>query len=277
MKYLQTGNFFGQTNRTISFEGITLTDTEYTHDYVDWHYHENAYFTFILEGQVIEGNKKEKLHCPAGTLLFHCWQDPHYNIKPRGYTRGFHVEIERSWFERFSLKELQGSFRIDHPDIKLIFHRLLSESLINDKEQELSVFSNLVQVLSSMLNLIQEDSGKNPFWVRKARELIHETVLTNMTLSDLATELNIHPVHLCRQFPKYFKCNFGEYVRRLKVEKALTLLHNPEFPLTEIAIDCGFSDQSHFIRCFKEITNDTPLQYRKTIFGRRSQLKAPHR
>ena len=59
MNLLRTGHFFGETNRRICLDGITLTDTEYTHERVDWHYHENAYFTFILQGKLIEGNKKE--------------------------------------------------------------------------------------------------------------------------------------------------------------------------------------------------------------------------
>jgi hypothetical protein len=48
MKQLSTGQFYGQTNETFHLNGITLTDTEYTHSKVDWHYHQNPYFTFIL-------------------------------------------------------------------------------------------------------------------------------------------------------------------------------------------------------------------------------------
>ncbi len=91
METLKTGSFYGQTNQTLHLDFATITDTEYTHDKVDWHYHENAYFTFILDGKVIEGNKKEVYNCTAGSLLFHNWQDPNYNIKPKGYTRGFHI------------------------------------------------------------------------------------------------------------------------------------------------------------------------------------------
>lgn len=61
MVKLTNGQFFGQTNDTTYLNGVTLTDTEYTHEKVDWHYHENAYFTLILEGRVIEGNKKEPM------------------------------------------------------------------------------------------------------------------------------------------------------------------------------------------------------------------------
>ena len=265
MNYLQTGTYFGNTNRKIQFNGITLTDTEYTHEYVDWHYHENAYFTFILQGQVIEGNKKESLHCPAGTLLFHYWHDPHYNIKPKGYTRGFHVEIERSWFQQFELKEKQGSFKIQEPLVKLFFHQLLKESFIKDDAQDLSISINLINALSAVFATNDGVEEKKPAWIKKAKEIIHSDQLSNLTLSNLAKELNIHPVHLCRQFQKYFNCGFGEYIRKLRVEKSLILLLNKEMPMTKISFDCCFADQRHFIRCFKEVTKQTPLQYRKVL------------
>ena len=70
MNLLQTGQFHGQTNKTIHLNGITLTDTEYTLPKVAWHYHENAYFTFILQGNVIEGNKKEIYNCDLLFYLF---------------------------------------------------------------------------------------------------------------------------------------------------------------------------------------------------------------
>lgn len=70
MKQSQTGEFYGQTNKTINLEGITLTDTVYTLDKVDWHYHENAYFTFILQGNVIEGNKKKSTIVLPGIYFF---------------------------------------------------------------------------------------------------------------------------------------------------------------------------------------------------------------
>lgn len=58
MNLLHTGEFVRQTNETLQVNGLTLTDTEYTHAYVDWHYHENAYFTFILQGGVKRATEK---------------------------------------------------------------------------------------------------------------------------------------------------------------------------------------------------------------------------
>jgi len=76
--------------------------------------------------------------------------------------------------------------------------------------------------------------------------------------------VNIHPIHLSRDFPKYFHCTLGEYLRKLKVENSLKILNNFEF-LSEVALECGFSDQSHFIRCFKENMGITPLQYKSIL------------
>ena len=111
MNSLRNGEYFGETNQIINFEGLTITDTEYTHPYVDWHYHENAYFTFLLQGNMTEGNKRETYGCSAGTLLYHHWEDPHYNIKPDVFTRGFHIEITQIGlngliFRKTKLKEV---------------------------------------------------------------------------------------------------------------------------------------------------------------------------
>jgi AraC family transcriptional regulator len=52
-------------------------------------------------------------------------------------------------------------------------------------------------------------------------------------------------------------------MRRLKIEKSLYLLKDSSFSLTEIAAECGFSDQSHFIRTFKQLTGFLPNSYKK--------------
>jgi AraC family transcriptional regulator len=49
MHQLQTGQFFGQTNQKLHFDGLVFTDTEYTHDKVDWHYHQNLYLAFYIQ------------------------------------------------------------------------------------------------------------------------------------------------------------------------------------------------------------------------------------
>ncbi|REH01220.1 helix-turn-helix domain-containing protein [Flavobacterium aquicola] len=268
MKLSQKGEFYGQTNKTINLEGVTLTDTVYTHDKVDWHYHENAYFTFILQGNVIEGNKKEIYNCSSGSLLFHNWQEPHYNIKPEGFTRGFHIEIEKGWFDNleFNTVDLQGSINISNPDLKFLMYKIFKETKVDDTAAQLSIQTLLLETLAKMLRANQTKSNKKPTWVSEVNMILNDQFLDNLSLEYLSKTLDIHPVHLSRDFSKYFNSSLGEYIRKLKVQKSLQLISEKSLDLTSIAFECGFSDQSHFTRCFKEINGINPSEYRKILF-----------
>lgn len=221
MQQLQTGTFFGTTNETIQLDFCTITNTEYTLDKVDWHYHEN---TFILKGKLLEVSKKETYHCTTGSLLFHNWQDAHYNIKPPVYTRGFHIEIKKDWFEdnELSHTQLEGSSFVDHPDTKILFHQLYRETKTIYQDSDVFIQQILLQILSKI-----QGSGKTykkPSWVLTLRHILHDRYADKLTLEDLSKELSIHPVHLCRDFSKYFYCTLGDYIRKLRVENALILL-----------------------------------------------------
>lgn len=270
MKQLQKGTFYGQTNETIALQGLTLTDTVYTHSKVDWHYHEHAYFTFIIEGNVIEGNKKEIYNCKAGDLLFHNWQEPHYNIKPDGFTRGFHVEIEQHWFDTLELTEnnLQGSINISNPDIKLLMYKVFRAAKIEGSAVDFSIQTLLMEILSKLEQHNKTLLYKNPKWVQCIDEILHDQIGEKITLEYLSKIAGIHPVHLSRDFSKYFHCTLSEYVRKLKVEKALSLIALKKSSLTEIAHECGFSDQSHFTRCFKDVNGLNPSEHLKLLLAK---------
>ena len=85
-------------------------------------------------------------------------------------------------------------------------------------------------------------------------------------MKEISKNLDIHPAYLSREFSKYFdNLSFGEYIRKQRIEKAIGLLNNSAYSLTEIAYLTGFSDQSHFTRIFKLHTGKNPSAYRKEI------------
>ena len=267
MKQLKNGQFYGRTNETFLLDGITLTDTEYTLKKVDWHYHENAYFTFILYGNITEVSKTETYNCKAGSLLFHNCGQMHYNLKSDGFTRGFHIEIKNGWkaLHEISSCKIKDCFEINSPSVKLLVYDIFREVKINDDQILLSVESLLLKIFSEMIY----ESGKiscSAGWVNTVYELLQDRCTENVSLNELAQAAGIHPVHLSRDFPKYFKYYAGQYIRLLRLEKALSMFHDKNKSITEISHECGFSDQSHFIRCFREKTGLTPLKYRKLLF-----------
>lgn len=267
MQQLITGQFYGQTHHKMLLNGLTITDTEYTEEKVDWHYHENPYLTFILQGNVLEGNKKEIHHCSAGDILFHNWQEAHYNYKPPGFTRGFHIELGNTWLEnrQINLGAISGYLNIQQPDAKMILYKIFKETKCLDETAALSIESLLLAFLSNMIESSSPTVKKNPGWVATLKDLLHDRCCEQLSLTELSESLGIHPAHLSRDFPKYFHQTLGQYIRKLKIQKALTLLPQKSIPLSAIAFECGFADQSHFIRCFKEIMGITPLAYRNYL------------
>lgn len=107
---------------------------------------------------------------------------------------------------------------------------------------------------------------KVPAWVIELKEIIQDQIDTNLSLSlkEISDSLQVHPAYLSRAFSKYFdNLTFGDYIRKLRVEKAIQLLETRKYTLSEIAYLTGFSDQSHFTRIFKKHTGLPPSVYKK--------------
>lgn len=265
MQHLQPGQYFGEHHGLLRLAGGLVTDTEYTHARVDWHYHENAYFTFVLEGQLLEASRQARLLCTPGTLLFHHWQEPHYNVRETAQARGMHLELEPAWFERHQLEAgaLAGSYHLTHPRLPALFRAIHRELHLADAASRLTIEGLLLQVFGQLLRGQGRPERGVPAWVARVRALLHEEPSATLTLERLAAEAGVHPVHLSREFARYFAASFGDYVRQQKVEQAKRLLRRPELPLADIAYQCGFADQSHFGRCFRQLTGLTPGQFRR--------------
>lgn len=114
--------------------------------------------------------------------------------------------------------------------------------------------------------LRQRRSKKVPAWAKELKEIIQDQIDTNISLKEISKNLDINPAYLSREFSKYFNdLSFGDYIRKLRIEKAIGYLQSSNYSLTKIAYLTGFSDQSHFTRIFKKHIGQNPSVYRKNI------------
>ncbi|MFX1705862.1 hypothetical protein SAMN05660461_0317 [Chitinophaga ginsengisegetis] len=114
----------------------------------------------------------------------------------------------------------------------------------------------------------EKDTKKIPAWAKELKEIIQDQIDTNLNLSlkGLSETLQVHPAYLSREFSKYFdNLSFGDYIRKLRIDKAIQLLSSTNHSLTEIAYLTGFSDQSHFTRIFRVHTGKSPSAYKKSL------------
>jgi AraC-like DNA-binding protein len=88
-----------------------------------------------------------------------------------------------------------------------------------------------------------------------------------IVIKDLAASLHISVGHFCRAF----KCTFGMpariWIRRRRIEIAQGLMLTTGASISEIALSCGMSDQSHFTRSFRRIVGESPSSWRQTRHG----------
>ncbi len=264
MKQLNKGIFFGKQQRKTDIEYLRLTQTEFGNQHVDWHFHENVHFSYLLEGSGREITPDGTIPIRSGALIFHNAQTPHSNDSHSDYSRSFYLEIEDTWFRQFDLEPsgFADSQELTSPHLKWVFDKLYLEGNFQNTETCLSVETLLSDLLSQMNNASSIKTFRNPKWVGRLKELLHYQFTEHLTLTYLSKQIGVHPVHISREFSRYFGSTFGDYLRMLKVQNAASLLKTNSIPFADIALQCGFSDQSHFIRSFRSHYKMTPSEYR---------------
>lgn len=148
--------------------------------------------------------------------------------------------------------------------------------LYKQKHLQNSPFENLLHEVYQKI-LKEADKKKTPTWVKELKNIIQDQIDAQFTvdLKKISDELALNPSYLSREFSKYFDdLNFGDYIRKKRIEKAINLMEESEYSLTEIAYLTGFSDQSHFTRSFKQITGKNPLSYRNTLRKSKADTKS---
>lgn len=146
--------------------------------------------------------------------------------------------------------------------------------LQNEKHTQAPIENLLMDVYKKFL---KQKSGKVPTWAKELKEIIQDHFDTNLSLSlkEISQSLDVHPAYLSREFSKYFDdLSFGDYIRKLRIEKAIELLNTTKYSLSEIAYLTGFSDQSHFTRIFKKQTGKNPLSYKKSLAKSKADSKS---
>jgi AraC-like DNA-binding protein len=105
--------------------------------------------------------------------------------------------------------------------------------------------------------------GLAPFQARRLVEYIDAHLAERITLYQLARMAGLSTGHFSRAFKQTFGVSTHSYLIRLRVERAQSVMLSTQLPLSEVALACGLSDQSHFTRMFRRIVGETPNAWRR--------------
>ena len=97
------------------------------------------------------------------------------------------------------------------------------------------------------------------FWIRGNYDSLINGRALNRMLS--AQHRSNCVSEISRQFHHYFGCTISDYVRRVRIGRAQSLLSRGDQSVAEVALACGFCDQSHFTTAFGRLVGMSPRQW----------------
>ncbi len=252
------------------------------------HKHDFIEIVYILDGKVIHRVNNKEYPTSRGDMLIINYGETHsmeisknstyVNIlmKPEYISKS--LENAENAFALLNLSEFE-SFRklLDENKRKVTFKgddRNKAEAIINDiiKEQErqkpgfeLFIRSQLNILLISLFRKMSLDLDSSFDGINE--KLLHYINLHSsekLTLSGIAKLCSYNVSYFSRIFKEYTGMTFTEYLKNVRIQKALSLISETNLNITDIIFESGYTDKTRFYNDFKKIAGATPLEYRKS-------------
>jgi AraC family transcriptional regulator len=189
------------------------------------------------------------------------------------------ITLEPAALERFAQSELgvllSGAQLKDLPqftDADICSAGVLLLDALRSKEVGSAVMYEalarvfLIKLIQKYGDRRQEDAefrtGFTAAHYKRVLDFIENHHGRSIVLEELAQEAGISPFHFARQFKKTIGQSPMQFVQLFRIDRAKQQLADPKIPMIDIALRCGFADQAHFSRVFKQATGLTPKVFR---------------
>jgi AraC family transcriptional regulator len=242
------------------------------------HYHDQSWVVFTFTGSfALTVRSAETLLAPR-SLLYVPAGEPHSNVFGSQGARVFVTACDPAWIgDRL---EVMGS-EAERPRIAPtslltgLALKIYGEFRSPDTLSDLIVEGAFLELLGRWFREEFHEHRSAPLWLRQVKGLLHDTFREPISLNQVAQVAGVHPSHVVREFRRVYGMTIGEYMRKLRVEfVAQQLLYSQRdaVSLPDLALEAGFSSQSHMSAVFKRVTGMTPGEYRKAHGLHRSGL-----
>lgn len=261
MLNLAPGEYQGTICSAVQADGLLIGLTNYVRDQLvtSMHTHENPHLSLGLKGRMVVSRRSHSgLKSNIEQFSYVHAGEVHQTSLVSATGKNINLEFKPVFFDRYELTESHFSKLAETPGASLLMLRLYKELQFQDN----AFTDNIHALILSMLQPQFAAAKKAvPAWVQVVRELLCDNWNGEISLQQISSTANVHPITVSKYFTRYFGCSLGEYRRRLKVERALQLMNSSGKSMTEISYLCAFFDQSHFIRAFREATGFSPRKF----------------
>jgi AraC family transcriptional regulator len=151
------------------------------------------------------------------------------------------------------------------PRLAMLARGFARELTVADDAAALAIEGLTLELVATLLRRHREAArpGSPPGWLRRVREALDDGYAAReLRIADLSAIAGVDPAHLARAFRTHYGTTAGAYLRETRVRRAADALARSSTPLSRIALDVGFADQSHFTRVFRAVYGVTPQRWR---------------
>lgn len=204
------------------------------------HRHSDAYLALVLEGCYLETSVDGLWRCDPGDLVIH----PPFHF----HTNTFHR------------KTAVLNFQVDHRDA--VRHGISEYTVVRPRHPDilLSHDTDVAEVLATLDTALPVKQDGLTGWVAAmASELANDP---GQRVADLAERLSVSPEHASRKFGQQVTMSPAAFRSECRFKRAFNMLRHTDDSLSEIAHDCGYSDQAHFSRHALSVSGFSPRKLR---------------
>ncbi|MFA9558248.1 response regulator [Evansella sp. AB-rgal1] len=172
----------------------------------------------------------------------------------------YHPETVKSWVNNI-LVTMQLNFNYIFKDEKS--HTDVLHSEIHSLDAVHQVEKYICNSLREIITHVEAEGKSDRPEIWEVKKYVEKHIHEKITLERVAQHLFMNPSYFSRMFKKETNETFIEYVTRLKMKKAVDLLHNTNYTIEDISNQLGYENTSYFIKLFKKLNHLSPLEYRK--------------
>ncbi len=262
---LKSGTFMGNTQKLRAISGFTLSRTDHDeHMKVPRHEHEHPYISLLLHGKYHEQSIVSAHDIKAGSSLYRPKGFEHKNEIGAADSLCFNIEIQKNIIDQELCKRSNNYIQFEKNSLEIMkiyygFQQNFSEELLN-----ITVEENIYHLFKQQKRAL--NTGR-ALWVNQIKKQVRLHPEIKYSIDAVSHSLHLHPNYFVRKFKETTGFTFGEFLLKQRISRSIDLMLNTNKNLTQIALESGFYDQSHFIRHFKYFFKSSPLEFRKTIKG----------
>jgi AraC family transcriptional regulator len=224
------------------------------------HAHPNTNIAVVLTGGWSGGSGAHDRDAVASSVLVEPAGDVHANRFGAVETAVLSLTLEAGRFGSVVADMTQRFLHVRDPYIELLARRAANEIEEPDDVTPLAVEAAALELIARVARSVGLE--RRPAWLGKAREVLQDRYADPLSLHEIADAIGVEPERLARGFRRAYGESLGEYLRRIRVNAAARLLASTDEPISRVAGEVGFSDQSHLTRWFGRYLETTPGKYR---------------